>query len=246
MDRDRFVIKIGCTGFPVAQSKVHSALSCVELAALAQKVPKRTTLEKWRAGAPDKFEFIVCASRSVSHDANRGFHAAPAASTIRRGRFHESADVRNGFSQTEIAATTLRSRIVLFSIPPQMTPHPDSIGRLHKFFGSVKRDERVFVWEPPANWPSSLVQQLSKELALVPVMNPLGGRPAHRAPLRYYRIGAEGRTRGVQRMTAPQLHALHAACDTPLSYVIFNNGPTAFEDAQKFAAIVAEARGLRV
>jgi uncharacterized protein YecE (DUF72 family) len=230
------MIKVACAGFPVGRKQYESKLQTVELDQMFDKFPRQDTLEKWRAEAPQHFDFIVCASKLITHPPKaRANKSRPGSNGV--GMLQDSAIVRQAYQQTLQAAETLRARLVLFQLPSTFGPSPDNIRRVQQFFGKSGRGHILFAWEPAVTWPTKLVDDLSEAYRLMPVMNPLGrAKPTKNSPMRFYRLGAHGRTSGIMRFTDEELRTVKNLCDTPLCYVVFNNGPTAFSEAVNFAA----------
>jgi uncharacterized protein YecE (DUF72 family) len=222
------MIKVGCSGFPVAQKFYQSKLGLVEMRDLFDKYPRETTLEKWRANAPAGFEFVACASKVITHEQKHP----------RWGRFQESADTRHAFHQSVKQAKALNARSLVFSLPKNLSAHPDTIGRLQKFFHTKDRGALHLVLDVPRSWPATLVQMLAKSVRFVAAINPLHSKPDPQAPMRYYRLGTNKDTNGIYRYSDSELREIKSKCDKPLSYVIFNNGPTAFMDALRFSKLV--------
>ncbi len=233
------MIKVACSGFPVGQKKYQSKLKTVELGGLFDAFPRISTLEKWGEAAKTDFEYIVCASKLITHPAKKTAAASHAPRTHRIGYFQDSPEVRQAFQRTWQAAEILRSRIVLFRCPSQLTPHPDHVQRVQNFFKGAARGNKHFVWEPPSSWPASLIDNVGRSLYLTSAANPLSRhyKPSN-APMRYFRIGADGKTSGIHSYSDSELRDIKAACDKPLSYVVFNNGPTSFFDAIRFFSLV--------
>lgn len=223
------MIKIGCSGFPVGRKTYTAKFKLVELSALFERAPKDTTVQNWRDDTPKDFEFVVCASKVITH---------PSKTTTRHGYFQDTPQTQHAYSQSLKQAKTLDARLILFAMPAHLTPHPDLVGRLQKFFRKNIQDGVLCLWETPASWPVTLVEQISQSLRIAPVMNPLKTEKlSSKAPLRYFRLGDSQRTRGVHRFSENELKRVRALCDKPMNYVIFNNGPYAFEDAQRFASL---------
>lgn len=232
------MIKIACSGFPVGRKKYETHFRTVELSALFNAFPRPSTIEKWSATAADGFEFVVCASKLITHPSKKTAAASTKTLAHRIGYFQDTAEVRQAFQRTWAAAETLKSKIVLFQCPAFFSPHADHVQRLQKFFQPIPRGNKHIVWEPPASWPLTLVESLSRSLYLTPSANPLAKnyKPTN-SPMRYFRIGANGKTSGISHMSDLELQDIRAACDRPLSYVVFNNGPTAFADALRFRSL---------
>lgn len=226
-------IKIACSGYPVGQRNYQSHLNAVELSSMFEGLPRASTVERWKKEAKAGFEFIACAPETITHPVKDG--RSPAAH--RFGYFQDTTEV-NAAARTAIAlAESLGARTMLFRLPRTMGPNADQVDRLHKFFRRVDRRNLSFAWEPPAAWPASLVASVSKALSLCAALNPLS-RPPDAGVLRYFRLGAGGKTSGLHRFSDEELARIKAACGRGYSYVVFNNGPFAFEDAVRFAATI--------
>ncbi|MCB4755766.1 MAG: DUF72 domain-containing protein [Elusimicrobia bacterium] len=237
------MIKIGCADFPVATARFQRKLPVVELDALFEKFPMTRTVEKWRAQAPPDFEFVVCASHHITHPGRFLDQKNPSSRSHqirahRFGYFQDTPEVRRAFLKTRHIAELLSSRIVLFELPKSFAPHSDNIGHLQRFFKAAERGLLNFVWDPPASWPLHLTDQISKSLNLVQAFNPLRPGPKPAGSLRYYRLGDRERTRGNYRFSTDELEQIKRACDLPLSYVIFNSGPLAFQEAVRFSKLL--------
>lgn len=235
------MIKIACAGFPIGQQKYQSNFPTVELTPMFIRSPRLGTLEKWRKEAASDFEFIVCASKAITHpskhNAQKSRHQMPISSA-----FQDSAIVRQALQFALTSAEILHSRLIYFKLNPHFAPTSDNVKSLQDFFRPLGKGHTLFAWEPPASWPYSLVESLSDSLRLMPVTNPLkkNAKP-YDSPMRYFRLGTNGKTDGLQRFTDDDLKKVQAACDLPLCYVVFNNGPTAYEDATRFRNLVPPA-----
>lgn len=232
------MIKVACAGFPVSQKRYQNQLRTVELTNLFDSSPRTSTIEKWGRNAGPDFEFVVCASKTITHPEKRALtHTRPGGTGV--GYFQNSEDVKIAFQRSWGTAEILNAKIILFKCPEHWTPHPDHAQRIHAFFKPLPRGTKHFVWEPPTSWPMALIETMSKQLNLTATANPLSKtyQPIA-APMRYFRIGLSGKTSGQGAMSIEELKVIKKACDRPLSYVVFNNGPTAFADAVRFQTLI--------
>src|SRR4051812_37813470 len=115
------MIKIACADFPVGRKTYESALKTVELNVLFDRFPKMETIEKWRAAAPPHFDFIVCASKTITHARKQGAHQSAAMKKSSQS-FDDTATSRHALATTMKIAETLRSRIVYFQLPAALAP----------------------------------------------------------------------------------------------------------------------------
>src|SRR5258708_5094196 len=205
------MIKIGCSGFPNSQRVYASSLNLVELNQLFDKFPSDTTLNKLRMGFPKEFEFIVCASRLISGQPTSLASPRSTPARARLGQFKATADVDHILGFALKAARVLKSRLIFFTMPGSFTPQADNVGRLHRFFDTIKRDSVEIVWEPPPSWPASLVKSLSKNLRLTQAINPLHEKPDPAGFMRYYRLGDHKKTRGFYQFSKSELREIKAA-----------------------------------
>jgi uncharacterized protein YecE (DUF72 family) len=226
-------IKIACSGYPVRQKLYQDRLNAVELSQMFEGLPRAATVDRWKAEAKSGFEFIACAPEAITHprkDDDPRSH--------RYGYFQETAEVHAAYRNAVSTAESLGARTMLFRLARTAGPNPDQMDRLHRFFKKVDRGRLHFAWEPPPSWPVTLVTSVSKALRLFPVNNPLGQKGVLPSPLRYFRLGAAGKTSGVHHFSDEELARVKRACDEGPSYVVFNNGPYAFDDAVRFASLI--------
>jgi len=62
-------VLIGTSGFGIGRSKYVQQFRCVEVQHTFYQPPRISTLERWRAEAPDDFEFVLKAWQLITHDA---------------------------------------------------------------------------------------------------------------------------------------------------------------------------------
>lgn len=226
-------IKIACAGYPVGQQKYQSLLNAVELIQMFDTLPKPTTVERWKSEAKAGFEFITCAPDDITHP-----HKEAGPRAHRYGYFQDTNEVQHAYRNAVSVATALNARTMFFRLARTTGPNADQIQRIHNFFQKVDRAGLHFVWEAPASWPATLVATVSKALRIVPVVNPLEDHKPVPAPLRYFRLGSGGKTAGVHRFSNEELSKLKRLASVGPSYVVFNNGPYAYEDAVRFASLI--------
>jgi uncharacterized protein YecE (DUF72 family) len=102
---------------------------------------------------------------------------------------------------------------------------------MRKFFTSIERDGRQFLWEPRGSWPDELVRTLCAELELVHVVDPFERRTLTPESC-YFRL--HGRTGFRYVYEDDELEELLAMLPRGrTSYVLFNNVRMR-EDAMRF------------
>ncbi|MCB4757630.1 MAG: DUF72 domain-containing protein [Elusimicrobia bacterium] len=229
------MLKIGCSGFPVGQNTYFNQLKVVEMTPFFQRLPRISTLERWRREAPKNFEFVVVAPKTITHPLRSSrtsslhFHR-----DMNIGHFKDSPEVREILFKTLQAAEILQSRMLLFDIPPTMPPQPEFIGHMQKFFSTIPRKNLLFFWTPPKSWPDSFIERLSKSLQIYPATNPLVRLFKFESPVQYFRLGPQSGSTRIHTFSRAELSSLKHVCQNRMTYVFFNNGPTSFQDALQF------------
>jgi uncharacterized protein YecE (DUF72 family) len=107
--------RVGCCGWPVKREEYFRHFSLVEIQESFYNLPQLKTVERWRAGAPPDFEFVLKAPQLITHE--------PTSPTYRRlrkklteaekkryGAFKLTAEVHAAWEATLTLAKALRSR----------------------------------------------------------------------------------------------------------------------------------------
>ncbi len=236
-------IRVGCCGFALAHTVYFRRFPVIEVQQTFYHPPQIKTLERWRAQAPEDFEFTLKAWQLITHE--------PASPTYRRlrtpvpagkepcyGFFRPTREVMDAWRITHECARALKARIVVFQCPVSFTPTPEHVQNLRAFFKAVGRDARGLVlgWEPRGAWPRELIAALCKDLGLLYIVDPFQHPPLPDR-MRYFRL--HGRTGYRYRYTDRDLHALHGLCQGT-TYCLFNNMSMA-DDAHRFQRLLGAA-----
>lgn len=232
------MLKIGCCGFPRARQEIYRRFPVVEVQQTFYEPPQLKTLERWRAAAPQAFEFTLKAWQMITHPASSPTYRRmriPLARPEEAGFFQATETVAAAWALTRDCALTLGARVLLFQCPARFTPEDVNIRNLRRFFETIKRDHLDFAWEPRGDWPDTLVRELCRELRLIPVVDPLQRKPFDGDPA-YFRLHGFGNYS--YRYSDDDLNRLLTLClSRENAYVLFNNTGM-FEDAQRFQALV--------
>ena len=235
------MIKVGCCGFRSSRAAYYGRLPAVEVQHTFYLPPRAETLGRWRAEAPQGFEFTVKAWQLITH--------ASSSPTYRRmkrelseeeragaGFFRASAAVEEGWAATRRSAEALKARAVLFQCPASFGPTGENVERLRAFFKGRERGKRHFCWEPRGGWPRALVGELCEELDLWHVVDPFAERTT--TPKRcYFRLhGRRGWRYQYEDGELEELLSMLPRRGT--SYVFFNNVHM-LEDATCFKEMAA-------
>ena len=116
------LVKIGCSGFRSSRDSYYPLLRAVEVQHTFYQPPQVKTLEKWRAGTPEGFEFAVKAWQLITHQSS-----SPTYRRLKRelseeekegaGSFRPSKIVKEAWEVTRACAAALDAKMVLFQCP---------------------------------------------------------------------------------------------------------------------------------
>ncbi len=187
---------IGCCGWSEGKSKYFADFPAVELQSTFYEPPSLALASKWRALAPDSFQFCLKAWQLITH--------TPASPTYRKlksklsaaehdlvGSFRPTEQVTLAWERTAAIARALEARIVLFQCPASFRPEPENLRNLRRFFSGIKRERFQMAWEPRGEWPSDLVAALCEEFDLLRCIDPFETDPTKvQAP--YWRLHGKG------------------------------------------------------
>ena len=221
----------------MAMAEYVKHFAVVEVQQTFYQPPQVKTLEKWRADAPDDFEFTMKAWMLITHEAR-----SPTYRRLKRelteeereqcGSFKPTPMVREALAVTLACAEALAARRLLFQCPASFKPTKDNIKNMRAFFSGIERPPDLqFLWEPRGGWPDQLVKELCHELDLTHVVDPFAARTV--TPRRpYFRL--HGRTGFRYVYEDDELEELYAMLPRDkTSYVLFNNVRMR-EDATRF------------
>lgn len=218
------MIKVGCCGFPVSQSKYYDLFGLVELNTTFYKYPSQRTAEGWRKRAPEKFEFTVKAHQDISHKYRLKIEQA-----------------RDSFERVKQICRILRAKIILIQTPASFTAK--YINDAEEFFMNIERDDFILVWETRGpTWENEkglkMLRDALSRVNVTHVTDPLRLMPAHIADIAYFRLHGLGVHLYYYQYTNDELERLyeiarkHEALKMG-AYILFNN-LAMFDDARRF------------
>ncbi len=235
------MIKVGCCGFPRAFDLYVRTFRLVEIQQTFYRLPRVSTVRRWRERAPEGFEFTMKAWQLITHPPTsptyrRLGRAIPPRAAGRYGGFRPSREVLEAWEATREVARALGATVVVFQCPASFAPTPENTSRLRAFFTTIDRGGLRLGWEPRGAWDPAVVARLCAELDLIHCTDPFTLPPAP-GPIRYFRL--HGRTGYRYRYTDEDLEQLRRWCGARrvTFYVLFNN-VAMWEDARRFASLV--------
>ena len=240
---EEFFVKTGCCGFRMKQAEYTAHFPVVEVQQTFYQPPKVETLRRWRADAPNHFEFTLKAWMLITHEAR-----SPTYRRLKKelteeeregvGSFRPTRIVREAWEATRASAEALRAKRVLFQCPASFKPMPENVRHLRKFFKSIRGDGFQMLWEPRGDWPRELIAKLCGEFDLTHVVDPFSARTV--TPERcYYRLHGRGGFRYVyeEDELSELLSMLPRVGE---SHVMFNN-VRMVDDATRFLRLIDES-----
>jgi len=250
-------VKVGTCGWSVKGGKdaYCRTFRTVELQDTFYRLPKPETVERWRANAPEGFEFIVKAWQALTHPTEsptwRRVGGPP-----RWGRADGFGHLRpteenfKAWDEVLGICQALKSRIVIIQTPPSFGYSEENVANVRGFIPLVERKGLLLGWEPRGSWSQhpETVASLCQELSLVHVVDPFRRLPSTETNTVYFRLHGigKGETNYSYRYTNGDLKNLLSIVENQGArevYVMFNN-VTMAEDALKFKNFVRSAHGL--
>ena len=171
-------LKLGLCGFTIGARAYFKRFRVVEVQQTFYDPPPPTTLEKWRAEAPEDFEFTMKAWQVITHrGTSRTYRRLRSAfsdkARAEAGGFRGNDTVIAAWNTTVDCARILRATAIVFQCPPSFKATDENVQAMREFFETIERPDRVrLMWEPRGPWADGLVLSLCDELALVHVVDP--------------------------------------------------------------------------
>jgi uncharacterized protein YecE (DUF72 family) len=236
---------VGCCGFALAQARYFQAFRLLEVQQTFYQPPRLATLLRWRAAAPQGFEFTMKAWQLITHEPSSPTYRRlrvpiPESRHGRYGSFRCTDEVLAAWRATLEAAQALQATAIVFQCPASFTPSAAHVRNLRAFFRAITKDGAGFrlCWEPRGDWDRRKVLELCEELGVSLAVDPF-----HSEPLppgwRYFRLHGIGGYR--YSYTHDDLRRLLDWCEGEV-YCLFNN-VTMADDAQRFLMLLQHPGG---
>jgi len=233
--------RIGTCGFGrTKRPDYFKLLNAVEIQHTFYEPPPIETLEKWRADAPDDFEFTLKAWQMITHETSsptykRLGRPLTEMEIAEAGFFRPTEAVKQALDLTLECAKALKARTILFQCPARFQPLPENVINMKRFFSDIDRTGLNLAWEPRGKlWEDALVRELCEDLDLWHCVNPFQ-RPTVTPDRCYYRLHGQPRWRYTYEDA--ELYELAGLLPTGnLGYVFLNN-ITMKDDAVRFRQI---------
>ncbi|MCD6325272.1 DUF72 domain-containing protein [Candidatus Bathyarchaeota archaeon] len=222
------MIKIGCCGYPVGRKRYQETFRLVEINRTFYRVPKISTVIKWRREAPADFEFTVKAHQDISHKYKLKLE-----------------DALEPFETMKTICRNLAAKILLIQTPASFKP--DRLEDAEDFFKSIRREELIVVWETRGPlWEDEETRErlrsILESLDVPHVTDPFRTLPVYSSSVAYLRLHGSGSRMYYYQYSDEELSELHRIVKSLESngrevYVLFNN-LSMFEDASRFLSFI--------
>jgi len=227
------MIKVGCCGYPVSMKRYYESFSLVELNTTFYNYPRISTVEGWRAKAPENFEFTVKAHQDISHK----FRLKPEKSCL------------EAFERMKEICKILDSKVLVVQTPASF--RPDKLDDAREFFSKINREGLTVVWETrgPAWEKTEIRKKLAetlKKLDVPHVTDPFKTSPVYTGKIAYFRLHGLGEKLYYYQYSDKELEKLHKIVEsyeekTEDVYVLFNN-LSMFDDAARFVYYIENGK----
>ncbi len=157
----------GCCGFPINMKKYFQEFSTVEVQQTFYKIPRESTLKKWREQAGKDFVFNIKCFQGVTHPLSsptwRRFGTKPKGTY---GLLQPSKEVFESWKATLKAASILEAKIILIQLPASFKENEESFSNAEKFFSEIDRDNFDIAIEL-RGWSENGIKKLCKKFELI-------------------------------------------------------------------------------
>ncbi len=225
-------MKIGTCGMPVAWSRYVEKFSVVEIQKSFYSEIREETARRWRERVPEKFEFVLKAPQTITHEINSPTYRRYKGLMGNFGRFKVNEDTMRSWEEFMKIAKILKSRIIIFQSPPSFSESRENVENINNFFSTIER-EFIYGWEPRGKWDSGTIRQICEKLNVIHVVDPFKSKKLY-GEFGYYRL--HGLTGYNYKFTDEELLKLRKIAKKE-DYVMFNNTHM-WEDALRFMEIL--------
>jgi len=242
------VVKVGCCGYPISMKKYFNEFKVVEIQSTFYKLPKESTVEKWRKEAPNDFEFTLKAFQGITHDVNSPTWKKSGIKDYKDlagkvGSLRPTKEVYNFWDKMREITKILESRIIILQLPRSFRDTEENIKNANEFFSSIEKNE-IIIGIELRGWSEENIKELCEEYGLIDVVDPMIRTPLVKSEIVYFRL--HGRYEGKKiiysyKYTEEEIRKITSIIenlDAREYYVMFNN-KYMYEDAKALISILS-------
>ena len=236
------VVKVGCCGFPVSMKKYYNEFKVVEIQSTFYKLPRESTVEKWRKEAPKDFEFTLKAFQGITHDINSPTWRKSGIKDYKDlagkvGYLRPTKEVYDFWEKMKEIAKILRSSVIILQLPRSFRDTEENIKNTDEFFSSIERGD-IRIGIELRGWSEENIKRLCENYGLIDVVDTMVRLPLSESEVLYFRL--HGKYEGTKivyshKYTEDEIKKITLVIqtiDVKEYYVMFNN-KYMYEDAKK-------------
>lgn len=237
-------IYVGCCGFPIPQNRYMKEFSVVELQSTFYKIPRLSTVKKWRETSPQTFIFTVKAFQGITHSMKSPtWKRSNIRPTINHGDFKPTEEVYESWNITKQICETLSAPITIIQAPSSFKDTTENLKNVETFFTTIDRG-KLMIGIEPRGWQRENIIKICKRFDLIHVTDPFQLLPLYNLENRtaYLRLHGSppGKRLYAYKYTDEDLRKLKKIVDnfkTEETYVLFNN-VNMYEDSKRFIKLI--------
>ncbi len=184
-------VKVGCCGFPTSRKRYFREFGLVEIQRTFYRIPRASTVERWRKESPKDFEYTLKAWAAITHRPGGPVWRKAGIDCADCGMLRPTEGNFTAWEMVRVVAAKLGSKIVIFQSPPSFRRSDLTERDLRDFFSSLDRGGLAVGWEPrDESWwidERGLIRLLD-DLDLIHVVDPFYRRPLDGSDLAYFRL----------------------------------------------------------
>ncbi len=216
----------------------------VELQSTFYRIPRLTTVKKWRENSPSNFIFTVKAFQGITHPRDSPtWRKSRIRPNQNYGEFKPTEEVYESWRATKQVCEALSAPIVIIQTPQTFKDTPENQKNVESFFTTIDRGGLLIGLEP-RGWEKESILKICKTLDLIHVTDPFMSIPLYtlNGKVAYFRLHGSppGRRMYSYKYTDDNLQTLKKIVkesNTEQIFVMFNN-VTMYEDAKRFIKLL--------
>ncbi|HDN02255.1 MAG TPA: DUF72 domain-containing protein [Candidatus Bathyarchaeota archaeon] len=236
-------LKIGCCGFIKSRKKYYEDFKIVEIQRTFYKPPMVKTAEKWRAEAPEGFEFTMKAWQLITHPytsptwRKAGIKVEDKIKE-RYGHLQPTRENIEAWNKTVEIASRLQAKIIVIQCPPSFKATEENISNARTFLEEASRSGYTIGLElRHKSWTPEKTRRLLELPGVIHVTDLLKEKPVIVKDIVYSRLhGLDGinyRYKYTDQDLKRLLETVNTLAGFKEAYILFNNGYNAYDDAKR-------------
>ncbi len=236
-------LKIGCCGFIKSRKKYYEDFNLVEIQRTFYKLPMVKTAAKWRAEAPENFEFTMKAWQLITHPYTSPTWRKAGVKVEdklkdRYGHLQPTEENLEAWAKTVEIADSLQARIIVIQCPPSFKATEENINNAQIFLKEASMSRYTIGLElRHKSWTPDKTRKLIELPGVIHVTDLLKEKPVIVKDTVYTRLhglnGINYRYKYTDRDLKKLLEIINTLKGSNEAYILFNNGYNAYEDAKR-------------